>query len=77
MNDDTLDNDDVVMVAGGIPENHVFEEDEAVAVCANWSQVRQFLHKKKLNRGYVKQVVDYQHGFPEERQESEGQRKRR
>ena len=47
MNDDTLDNDDVVMVAGDIPENHIFEEDDAVAVCANWSQVRQFLHKEK------------------------------
>ena len=55
MNDDTLDNDDVVMVSGDIPEDHVFEEDDAVAICANWSQVRQFLHEEKLNRGYVKQ----------------------
>ena len=45
----------VVYLASDIPDNHIFEEDQAQAVCANWGQVRQYLHKERLNRGFVKQ----------------------
>ena len=45
----------LVYLAGDIPTSHVFEEEEAILVCANWGQVRTYLHKQRLNRGFVKQ----------------------
>ena len=47
--------EDTVYVAGDIPPTHTFDEDEAIAVCANWGQVRNYLHKQRLHRGFVKQ----------------------
>ena len=38
-----------------MPEGVIVEEDEAVAICAKYGQVRQHRHKRKLGRGFVKQ----------------------
>ncbi len=47
-------NPDVVFVAGDLPDDAVLHEDEAVAVLANYGQVRQHFHKDKLLRGYFR-----------------------
>ena len=39
---------EVLFVAGDLPEELVLEEDEAVAIYASHSQVRQHLHKKEV-----------------------------
>ena len=49
-----LHNDDIVFMSGDIPEDHTFAEEEAQAILANYKQVREFLHKKALNRGFFK-----------------------
>ena len=51
----TLYDEEVVYLAGDIPDSQVFSEEQAVTVCANWKQVRQYLHKERLNRGFVRQ----------------------
>ena len=43
-----LDDPDVVFVAGDLAEDIIFDEDEAVAVLANYGQVRSFLDKRGL-----------------------------
>ena len=47
--------EDVNYLAGDVPNNTIFSEDQALAVCANWAQTRQYLHKERLNRGFIKQ----------------------
>jgi hypothetical protein len=47
-----LDNTDVLFVAGDLDDDLLFSEDEAVAILANYGKVRQYLHKKTLNRGF-------------------------
>jgi len=49
-----LDNPEILFVAGDMADDVVLEEDEAVAILANYGQVRQYLHKKTLNRGFFK-----------------------
>ena len=49
-----LDQADILFVAGDISDDYILEEDEAVAILANYGQVRQYLHKKALNRGFFK-----------------------
>ena len=49
-----VNNPEVIYVASDIPDDCVLEEDDAVAIFANYGQVRRFLHKKKLARGYHK-----------------------
>ncbi len=50
-----FDNDEVLWMSGDIPDGREFEEDEAVAILANYGQVRKFLHKKQMSRGYQRQ----------------------
>ena len=47
-------NSEVVWVAGDFDLDAEIDEDTAVAVYANYQQVRKFLHKKALARGYKK-----------------------
>ena len=47
-------NPDVAFVAGDLPDDVVSHEDEAVAFLANYGQIRQYLHKKRLGRGYFR-----------------------
>ena len=49
-----LDNPDVIYVAGDLEDDVVLSEDEAIAILANYGQVRQYLHKKALGRGFHK-----------------------
>jgi len=49
-----LENPEILFVAGDMADDVVLEEDEAVAILANYGQVRQYLHKKTLNRGFFK-----------------------
>ena len=48
-------NPEVLYVAGDMADTVVLEEDEAVAILANYGQVRNYLHKKQLSRGYFRQ----------------------
>ena len=48
-------NSEILYVAGDIPDDVVLEETEAVAILANYGQVRQYLHKKTLGRGFQQQ----------------------
>ena len=41
-------------MSGDIADDHTFSEEEAHAILANYKQVREFLHKKALNRGFFK-----------------------
>ena len=50
-----VDDEDAVPVAGDVPEDVILEEDEAVAIFANYGQVRQYLHERKLGRGFFRQ----------------------
>jgi hypothetical protein len=43
---------DIVYIAGDISEDVLFKEDEAIAILANYGQVRNYLHKKTLGRGF-------------------------
>lgn len=43
---------ETLFVASDMPEDVVLQEDEAVAIYANYGQVRTYLHKKKMGRGY-------------------------
>ena len=45
------DNPDVVWLAGDYGDDEILEEDTAVAILANYGQVRKFLHSKRLGRG--------------------------
>ena len=47
-----IDNPEILYVAGDLSNNLWFEEDEAVSILANYGQVRTYLHKKLLGRGY-------------------------
>ena len=49
-----IDDNEIGYVAGDIEEDVVLSEDETVAIMANYKQVRQYLHKKALNRGYFR-----------------------
>ena len=59
--DDTLleavqvaDDPQIYYVSGDFPDDHVFDEEEATAIMANYNQVRKYLHTKKLGRGFFK-----------------------
>ena len=45
---------DSIFVAGDFNDNMLLEEEDACAVYANYRQVRQYLHKKALGRGWQK-----------------------
>jgi len=45
---------EVLYVAGDLPDDIVLTEDEAVAIYANYGQVREYLHKQRLGRGFFK-----------------------
>ena len=47
-------NPEILSVAGDLADDVILSEDEAVAILANYGQVRQFLHKKTLARGYTR-----------------------
>ena len=47
-----IDDPEILYVAGDLSNNLWFEEDEAVSILANYGQVRTYLHKKLLGRGY-------------------------
>ena len=49
-----VDDPQIYYIAGDISEDRVFEEDETIAIMANYNQVRKFLHTKKLGRGFFK-----------------------
>jgi len=49
-----LDNTEILYVAGDLADDLVFSEDESIALLANYGQVRNYLHKKTLNRGFFK-----------------------
>ena len=49
-----LDDPNVLFVAGDLDDETIFEESEAVALLANYGQIRNYLHKKTLNRGFFK-----------------------
>ena len=57
-----LENQEIVYVAGDLDEGYLFDEDEAVAIFANYGQVRQYLHKKALGRGFFKPSTPGQGG---------------
>ena len=48
------DNLDYVCLAGDIGDEEVLEEDQAVAILANYGQVRKYLHSKRLGRGFYR-----------------------
>ena len=48
----TVDDPEVVYVAGDVREDIILTEDESMAILANYGQVRRYLHKKKLGRGF-------------------------
>ena len=50
-----IDDPDIVFVAGDLSDDLVFEEDEADSILANYGQIRNYLHKKRLSRGYFPQ----------------------
>ena len=43
---------DIVFVASDLSEDCILEEDEAIAILANYGQVRSYLHQKKMGRGF-------------------------
>ena len=43
---------EVVYVGGDLADGVMLDEDEAVAILANSGQVRQYLYKKALSRGF-------------------------
>jgi hypothetical protein len=47
-----IDDPDILFVAGDLGEDLEFTEDEAISILANYGQVRSFLHKKVLGRGF-------------------------
>ena len=47
-----LDDPEVVYVAGDLPDDILLDEDETVAILANYGQVRNYLHKKTVGRGF-------------------------
>ena len=53
---------EIIYVSGDMPEDVVLSEDEAVAILANYGQVRQYLHQKRLGRGYFQPVERGQKG---------------
>ena len=55
VNQGRLYDNETVYMAGDIPDDHIFEEQDATAILANWGQVRAYLHKKRLARGFIKQ----------------------
>ena len=42
-----IDNADVIFVAGDFEDDMFFEEEDAIAILANYKQVRNYLHKKR------------------------------
>ena len=50
----TVDDPEILWVAGDLPEDTILEEEEAVAILANYSQVRNHINKSKLGRGFFK-----------------------
>ena len=52
-----LDNDDILYVSGDLTEDMEFDEEEAVAIFANYKSVRKFLHARAKNRGFFKTPV--------------------
>ena len=46
-------NPDILFVTSDMPNDVILSEDESVAILANYGQVRQFLHKKSLGRGFT------------------------
>ena len=50
----SIDDPEILWVAGDLREDIILEEDEAVAILANYGQVRNYLHKKQLGRGFFK-----------------------
>ena len=44
----------VVFGSGDMGDGAILAEDETIAILANDGQVRQYLHQKKLDRGYVR-----------------------
>ena len=46
--------DDILYVAGDLNDDAQLLEDDAVAIFANYAQVRTYLHRKQLNRGFVR-----------------------
>ena len=56
MND--REKDDILYVSGDLNDDVQLHEDEAVAILANYGQVREYLHKRQLGRGFVR------HGAP-------------
>eukprot|EP00959_Pyramimonas_sp_CCMP1952_P238713 4988209-Pyramimonas_sp.AAC.1 len=57
MNDtiEYMGDDDAPFVAGGLPDDVVLEGDEAIAVYAKYSQVRQHHRMRKHGRSFFKQ----------------------
>ena len=49
---DCIDDVDILYVSSDLPGMVLLDEDEAVAIYANYSQVRKYLHKKQIGRGY-------------------------
>ena len=49
---DSIGDPEVVYVASDLRDDTVLSEDEAVAILANYGQVRRYLHNKALGRGF-------------------------
>ena len=59
-----IENPEILYVAGDLDDDLELSEDEAVAILANYGQVRQFLHRKVLNRGFFKNKAPGSGGGP-------------
>ena len=49
-----VDDVDILWVAGDISDDFDLTEDEAIAILANYGQVRKYIHKRALSRGFVR-----------------------
>ena len=52
---DDLHDEDAIWLPGDFPEEGPIPEEVFVTIMANYGQVRKYLHRKALSRGYKKQ----------------------
>eukprot|EP00959_Pyramimonas_sp_CCMP1952_P445236 9322318-Pyramimonas_sp.AAC.1 len=65
---------EVLLVAGGLPDDVALEEDGAIAIYANYCQARQHLRERKLGRGFSYQQAAKESPEAPERENVDGDR---
>ena len=59
-----LEDDEILFIASDIAEDVALAEEEFVAILANYKQVRNDIHKRKLGRGYIQGKKPTHHTRP-------------